>query len=141
MTYTGAARLPRPRPAGLGLSAPGALMGSRHPPRPCPQRWAETTVIEHTLRGREGLSGKTRRQGEKIHQGERLAGAKLPLSLLRWTSLLFSPLGNSPSSSSLPGKAVLRPPLPGRPGLRSQQAQQKISRCFTVFYGGRKGGR
>lgn len=40
-------------------------MGSRHPPRPCPQRWAETTVTEHTLRGREGLSGKTRRQGEK----------------------------------------------------------------------------
>lgn len=111
-------------------------MGSRHPPRPCPQRWAETTVTKHTLREREGLSGKTSRQEEKkIHRLKRLAGAKLPLTLLRWTSLLFSPLGNSSSSSSLLGKAVLRPPLPGRPGLRSQQALQRISRCFTIFNG------
>lgn len=116
-------------------------MGSRHPPRPCPQRCSETTVTEHTLRGREGLSGKTPRQEEKkIHRRKGLAGAKLPLTLLRWTSLLFNPLGNSPSSSSLLGKAVRRPPLPGRPGLRSQQAQQRISRCFTMFNGG-KGGR
>lgn len=66
--------------------------------------------------GRGGLSGKIPRPGE-THQGKRLAEAWLPLTLLRWTSLLFYPLGNSPSSSSLLGKAVRRPPLPRLPGL------------------------
>lgn len=79
-----------------------------------------------------GLSGKTRRQG-KIHPGRSPAEGKLLSRLLRWTSLLFCSLGNSPSSSSPTGKAVPRPPLPGLPGLRSQQAQEMISRWFTLF--------
>lgn len=113
-------------------------MGSRHPPRPGPQRCAETTVTEHTLGGREGLSGKTPRQeGKKKSSDERDRQERSCPSLLqqRWTSLLFSPLGNSPSSSPLLGKAVLRPLLPGRPGLRSQQGPAEdlkgASPCLT----------